>query len=79
MFRHQHRTGRRACGAGELFGGRWVPFKGDTLIEKIGGKEVKNCADIHATPDGELLGKVQLSDGQLVSLFIARYRLSASA
>ena len=70
---------------GELLGrvwlsdGRWVPFKGDTLIEKIGGKEVKNCFNIHTAPDGELLGWVQLSDGQLVSLFFARYRLSASA
>jgi len=70
---------------GELAGlvvlsdGRYVPFKGDTLIEKIGGKKVKNCAGIHTAPDGELLGKVKLEDGQWVSLFFARYRLSASA
>ena len=44
----------------QLFGGRWVPFKGDTLIEKIGGKEVMDCAAIHTAPDGELVGRVQL-------------------
>ena len=31
------------------------------------------------TPDGELAGQVKLSDGRWVSLFLARYRSSASA
>jgi hypothetical protein len=63
----------------ELSDGRYVPFKDDTLIEKIGGKEVKSCDNIHTAPDSELLGKVKLEDGQWVSLFFARYCSGASA
>ncbi|MDZ4205749.1 MAG: hypothetical protein U1C12_00825, partial [Patescibacteria group bacterium] len=32
-------------------GGKWLPFKGDTLIETIGGKEIKDAKDIHTQPD----------------------------
>jgi len=46
--------------------GRVLPFKSDTLIEEIGGKGIKNCSNIHAAPDGELAGRVQLSDGRWV-------------
>ena len=67
------------AGRVELEDGRCIPFKGDTLIEQIGGKEVKYCADIHTAPDGELLGKVEVEDGLRVSLFFARYCSSASA
>ena len=58
--------------AGELPGrvrlssGRCVPFKGDTLIETIGGKEVRGCDNIHTAPDGDLAGRVRLSSGRCV-------------
>jgi len=48
---------------------RWVPFQGDKLLERIGGKEIIYAWNIHSQPDGTLAGKVQLSDGREVRFF----------
>ena len=54
------------AGRVRLSSGRCVPFKGDTLIKTIGGKEVRGCDNIHTAPDGDLAGRVRLSSGRCV-------------
>jgi len=44
-------------------GGKWYPFRDDTLITMIGGKEVTNAFDIHSQSDGTLAGEVEV-DGK---------------
>jgi hypothetical protein len=42
---------------------------GNTLLEKIGGQEIRGADYIHSQPDGTLAGKVQLADGRYVNFF----------
>jgi len=38
-------------------------------LKKIGGQEIKDADSIHSQPDGNLVGRVQLSDERYVYFF----------
>ena len=48
--------------------GRWLLFKGDTLITTIAGQKIEDASDIHSQPDGSLAGRVKIA-GQLHYFF----------